>query len=614
MQLYQKLKNHDVLRRIVFCFFCMILPFHSLADDNAPSLLIDFESNPGALVIATDETLQNLDDFTFDLKVRLANTRSGNFFWINTGWQQDGFYFQYYEGALVLGFGNQGLLAQVISPKGLIETGSWYRLSGVKDGDSARLYVNGREVASNIVAADVVRAEASLTIGAGDYTPAMMMQSFTLWAEPLTAAQIASNARNETPLDLPVPDIHYDAESVDGTSIENNVSDRYPAIFVLLEPLSDQQKEGWMPSHLETPGQVPDDTTTASNQEIGDVDDGPANDHERQISTDADSKLLHFFGLAILACVPFALLSSAHSATHRFRLGYRSFSVLERSLWFLSPLIAGGVLIQGQRTGLPSSSIEPALHSMLYLVVLLSVFVSVGVLRGRGRSLWELVSDRRELLCQIFVSLLLLVGVSAAFDLVRGLMSLQTPALYEARSPAIWIYAASLLVSAFVIGRRLHDMRLTNDVDTATQTDSSKKGQKLVPEADVARIHAKLEKALDVELLYRDPDLTLRQLSDAVGVTEHRVSEILNQHQQTSFYDFVNGRRIEEAKRLLLEEPERSVLDVALDVGFNSKSTFYAIFKKLTDQSPIAFRREPPSCYRQSMEAGNRNRPASSSD
>jgi len=86
----------------------------------------------------------------------------------------------------------------------------------------------------------------------------------------------------------------------------------------------------------------------------------------------------------------------------------------------------------------------------------------------------------------------------------------------------------------------------------------------------------------------------LRQLSDAIGATEHRVSEVLNQHLKTSFYDFVNGRRIAEAKLILQQDGERTVLDIALEVGFNSKSTFYTAFKKVTGQSPAAFRRSAP--------------------
>ncbi len=106
------------------------------------------------------------------------------------------------------------------------------------------------------------------------------------------------------------------------------------------------------------------------------------------------------------------------------------------------------------------------------------------------------------------------------------------------------------------------------------------------------RIQARLIRAMEERQLYRDPTLTLRQLSDATQVSVHRISEVLNHHMGTSFYDFVNSQRIEEAKLLLQKDEKRSVLDIAMDVGFNSKSTFYTAFKKLVDESPAAFRRQ----------------------
>ena len=106
------------------------------------------------------------------------------------------------------------------------------------------------------------------------------------------------------------------------------------------------------------------------------------------------------------------------------------------------------------------------------------------------------------------------------------------------------------------------------------------------------RISVKLNRAMDEQQLYRDPTLTLRQLSDSTQISVHRISEVLNQHMGTNSYDFVNSWRIEEAKLLLQKDKKRSVLDIAMDVGFNSKSTFYSAFNKLVDENPAAFRRQ----------------------
>ncbi len=115
--------------------------------------------------------------------------------------------------------------------------------------------------------------------------------------------------------------------------------------------------------------------------------------------------------------------------------------------------------------------------------------------------------------------------------------------------------------------------------------------QRFSLESDHAqRIAGKLKTAMARDHLYRDSMLTLRQLSDKTSISEHHISEVLNRHLNSSFYDFVNGWRLDEAKHLLTTDPERTALTIAMDVGFNSKSTFYTAFKKQNGQSPIAFR------------------------
>jgi len=54
----------------------------------------------------------------------------------------------------------------------------------------------------------------------------------------------------------------------------------------------------------------------------------------------------------------------------------------------------------------------------------------------------------------------------------------------------------------------------------------------------------------------------------------------------------INQYRIKEAKKMLIEESERSVLSIAYAVGFNSKSSFYEAFSRFTGKTPVQYRRE----------------------
>jgi AraC-like DNA-binding protein len=92
------------------------------------------------------------------------------------------------------------------------------------------------------------------------------------------------------------------------------------------------------------------------------------------------------------------------------------------------------------------------------------------------------------------------------------------------------------------------------------------------------------------QALHRDPGLSLRGLADKVGASPNYVSQTLNDHLGVSFFDFVNGFRVDEAETLL-RATDRSVTDIALEVGFNSRSTFNAAVRKHRDLSPTEMRR-----------------------
>lgn len=94
------------------------------------------------------------------------------------------------------------------------------------------------------------------------------------------------------------------------------------------------------------------------------------------------------------------------------------------------------------------------------------------------------------------------------------------------------------------------------------------------------------------EKLYCDEDLTLPRLSQSLGVTQHQLSQFLNQHYNKNFNSYVNGFRIEDAKKLLVNEPDRNTLSIALSVGFNSYSAFHSAFRKTTGVSPAEFRKK----------------------
>ncbi|HVU19073.1 MAG TPA: helix-turn-helix domain-containing protein [Candidatus Didemnitutus sp.] len=111
-----------------------------------------------------------------------------------------------------------------------------------------------------------------------------------------------------------------------------------------------------------------------------------------------------------------------------------------------------------------------------------------------------------------------------------------------------------------------------------------------LPEVLRARIRRKLESAMADQRLLADSLLNLRSLSEHLREKPHYVSQVINQDLGSTFYAYVNRHRIERARILLREDPAKTILEVALEVGFNSKSTFNAAFRGQVGMTPKAFR------------------------
>ena len=107
------------------------------------------------------------------------------------------------------------------------------------------------------------------------------------------------------------------------------------------------------------------------------------------------------------------------------------------------------------------------------------------------------------------------------------------------------------------------------------------------------RIRDRLLRWMEEERPYLDGGLALRTVADRLDVTPHHLSQVLNGTLGKSFHDFVNEFRVEEAKRRLRDPAQagRSVLEIAFESGFNTKSAFYDVFRRQTGTTPTAYRK-----------------------
>lgn len=111
--------------------------------------------------------------------------------------------------------------------------------------------------------------------------------------------------------------------------------------------------------------------------------------------------------------------------------------------------------------------------------------------------------------------------------------------------------------------------------------------------ADAIQIENKILTALKEEELYLNPELSLEQLSESIGISKRRVSQVINERLGKSFFDLINTYRIEKAKQIFKvnRDSKLTVLEVLYEVGFNSKSSFNTQFKNKTGLTPSEFQR-----------------------
>lgn len=104
----------------------------------------------------------------------------------------------------------------------------------------------------------------------------------------------------------------------------------------------------------------------------------------------------------------------------------------------------------------------------------------------------------------------------------------------------------------------------------------------------------KVQLGMEVQKLFLKHNLNIEEFSKRIDLPVKDVSSVINKHYGTNFFEFMNKYRVEEAKRLLLDEAcaEMTVLDILLQAGFNSKSAFHRFFNRLVGVSPTEFRKQ----------------------
>ncbi len=112
-------------------------------------------------------------------------------------------------------------------------------------------------------------------------------------------------------------------------------------------------------------------------------------------------------------------------------------------------------------------------------------------------------------------------------------------------------------------------------------------------------LEQKLKYLMEKEQLYLNPDLTIDELAKALDIPSYLCSRFINDKYEIGFFDFLNTYRIEKIKDRLVDRNYQhfSILGIALQTGFNSKSSFNTAFRKITGTTPSEYKKEASVAY-----------------
>jgi AraC-like DNA-binding protein len=155
-------------------------------------------------------------------------------------------------------------------------------------------------------------------------------------------------------------------------------------------------------------------------------------------------------------------------------------------------------------------------------------------------------------------------------------------------------YLTFLLVNALFVYSLLYAHQLLETQENPKEKEAIATTE-VSPDA-IARIRNTMEK----HQLYLKQNLNIEDFARQVGIHYREVSSIINKQFDTNFFEFVNEYRVNRARAMLLDAQyaDMTILDILLESGFNSKSSFHRFFKRYTGMSAAEFRKQGPTTGR----------------
>lgn len=203
-------------------------------------------------------------------------------------------------------------------------------------------------------------------------------------------------------------------------------------------------------------------------------------------------------------------------------------------------------------------------------------------------------SDSYELSLRWFMGLLYVVAITYIVDLTRLNVQQQIGLFWNLTGQLLATISVYLSLG-FLIKKLLQFNELflsfTKEQTTLEVVENSIKDEKSDSDkTEYEGLFQYIDAQIKTQQLYRQPRLSLLQLAGETGLQTRDISRAINLCAQINFNDYINQHRVMAVKQALADNPDTALLDIGLICGFNSKTSFNNVFKRLTGMTPGQFR------------------------
>ncbi|MEA2077752.1 MAG: helix-turn-helix transcriptional regulator [Candidatus Marinimicrobia bacterium] len=229
-------------------------------------------------------------------------------------------------------------------------------------------------------------------------------------------------------------------------------------------------------------------------------------------------------------------------------------------------------------------------YAILFMISILGysimTFIKLGIHRKKIKDLYSHTSQKITLGWALFVSI-------TFFVLYFGLFALGFTRVFARNFNFDPLLVGNIILVFYSFAFSIFGYQQDRIYPEEVPVEKPKYERSGLRPENMKKLQEKLLSLMKDKKLFREPELSILDVSQHLQAPRHHVTQVLNEEFGKNFYTFINEYRIEDAK-LRLKDPQNNnltVLAIGYDAGFNSKSSFNTLFKKYVGVTPSEYRK-----------------------